>query len=226
MSMRLSCALDGVRPESLDGSIRVEDVTEEASELARVTARRALGGGSLPICCERTALRVRILLSVREPSAIRRAVLLQRLALWAQGELLTVSTRPGQRLRVRLAALPSARSALDWPRVLTFTFTAMEAPWWEELRPVTASLDSLEQPDGSLYVPGDAESAPADAVVTVLEDGLTALQLICGETALRLEGLDALTDADASDDDADASDDAEDDEAAEDEDEEEDVDDL
>lgn len=148
--------LDQQGLQDIDPAIFITDIQEQPPSQLLSTAARAQGDGVFLARRNRQSLSVTVRFAIREPSPARRQAVLQKVRAWAQqGSFLSTSDRPLQRLKVQAENLPTLQSALKWTDALSITFTAYEAPFWEDSQPTTATASSL-------YLPGDAPSAPMD----------------------------------------------------------------
>lgn len=147
--------LDQQGLQDLDPAICIIDLQEQPPSQLLSTAARAQGDGVFLARRARQSLSVTVRFAIREPHPARRQAILHKVRTWAQGSYLTTSDRPQQRLKVQAESLPTLQSALKWTDALSITFTAYETPFWEDAQP-TASATS------TLYLPGDAPSAPVD----------------------------------------------------------------
>lgn len=149
--------LNGLGLQDIDPAIFITDVQEHAPEPLLTTAPRAQGDGLHILRRSRQSLSVAVRFAVREYQPARRSAILQKIRAWAlQGGSLTTGDRPGQRLCVDPAELPSAHSTLRWTEELTLLFTARSLPYWEEASPTQAITPA------TLMLPGDAPSAPME----------------------------------------------------------------
>lgn len=121
-----------------------------------------------------------------------RARVLDALATWAQDGYLTVSYRPGKRLRAKITKRPSLGDIREWTQAIEIEFTAYSLPYWEDVTPsevtITAAANSAKT--GKLTINGTADKVPVE--VTVTNTGSAALQtldLTVGNTQMSLAGL-------------------------------------
>lgn len=186
MSNRFTCAMNGVAPESLDPAIRVTDLTEMSPRM-RVQTQPAAGHGLRVLKQVRESLTVRISLIIAEYDPAARREALQKLNAWAaRGGWLTVSDRPGQRLRIDYCTLP-AMCALGWTDEIQLECTAYTVPFWEAVTENAAAVTS----GGVLTLPGSAEDCPVSCdVVNTGGGALTTVTLTCGGTSMTFEGLE------------------------------------
>lgn len=186
MRTRYEVCLDGKPLSAVDRRVMVLDVTELPPETESALVRRAGRDGCLMQDIRRVCLAVRVEIEVHEREPMRRSQVLGRVAAWAQGRVLTVDTRPGQRLRVRCTSLPEA-SALRWTQRLSMTFTACETPWWEDLTPSRVLARMTTDATATLHLAGDAP-APLEAVVgnvSASGEPFDTLTIRCGGQELR-----------------------------------------
>ena len=193
-----SCCLNGVPPTDLDPAIVLLDVREHAPETSLVTLPVAGRDGERLTRARRTSLSVSADLELHDPDPARRKQIARKLARWAlPGGWLTLGDRPGQRLRVTCDAPPTLASALHWTRPVTVTFTAHDAPWWEETSPAAASTTAPAATGAMTLRPTGDLPAPLTAAVTCAAPVHT-LTLTAPGGAITLTGLslapgDALT---------------------------------
>lgn len=183
------CRLNGLSPAAIDPAVLLIDVREHPPQMSRLTLPMAGREGLQLTRQQRASLSVTCELELHDPDPVRRKSLCQRVARWAApGGWLTLSDRPGQRLRVTCDAPPVLPSALHWTQPVSVTFTAWEAPWWEDARP-TAATATAPAATGSLLLrpPGDLP-APLAASFTA-QGAVSALSLACGGATVALSGL-------------------------------------
>lgn len=185
MKTQFDCALDGVLLSSLNESICVLDIREDAPAM-RTAALALHPEGQHLLHQQRESLTVHAVFAIHEEDPTLRREAMQAVRAWAaKGGLLTTSDRTGLQLAVICTSLPSASSE-DWTETLTLTFRSTRIPYWEDAAP-TSALGSGEQ---TLTVPGSADFAPVD--VMLINEGaeaVTSLTLHCGETQMTFEGI-------------------------------------
>ena len=147
--------LDQQGLQDLDPAIHIIDLQEQPPSQLLSTAARAQGDCVFLARRTRQSLSVTVRFAIREPRPARRQAILQKVRTWAQGSYLSTGDRPQQRLKVQAENLPTLSSALQWTDALSITFTAYEAPFWEDAQPTTSATSTL-------YLPGDAPAAPVD----------------------------------------------------------------
>lgn len=186
MTNRFTCTLNGQGLEALDEAIRVTDLTELSPRYRMVTT--PVLGGMRMLSRVRESLTVRISMLIAEYDPARRRATLSKVNRWAaRGGWLTVSDRPGQRLRVDYCTVP-VMSALGWSDEIQLECTALTTPYWEEAEEHRAAASSDD--DGALTPGGTAESCPVHVDVRNNgEDDLTTLTIACGDTAMTFTGL-------------------------------------
>lgn len=165
MITRYHCALNGQGLQDVDPAICVTDIQESAPPL-RATTAAGLGDGQRLLRLSRGSLSVTVTFEVHAYDPARRKAIAQKACAWAREGWLTVSDRPGQRLRVICDRLPTVGSALRWTDPLTIGFTAYELPYWQELHPAQTIWTGRS---------GSATLSPAGSVPCCLEAEVTAL---------------------------------------------------
>lgn len=170
MITRYGAWLDGLPLDRISPAIYITDIREEPAAMNVLTLPRASGNGSFVTRRTRDSLSVTIRFAIREYDTVRRKAILQDIITWAKkGKHLSISDRPGQRLRVAVDELPTIQSALRWTQELSLTFTAYSSPFWEN-----DYADSLTTSGAaSMTVAGDADSATVDVSITPSGDTVT-----------------------------------------------------
>ncbi len=186
MTTRFDCALNGVLLSSLNERICVLDLKEAAPGMRTTTLTLQPEGHRL-LRRWRDSLTVQAVFAIQDENPVNRRATLRAVHAWAEaGGLLTITDRPGQRLRVRCASLPDF-AAEDWQQPLTLTFVAAGAPYWEDAAATSVTgSDVLD-----LLTPGTAENAPVDAfIINDTDATVTRLKIYCGGTQMIFEGID------------------------------------
>ena len=191
MKTHFSCQMNGIELGDIDERIAVVDIAEESPALALSTSGNAKYDGTRLIRRTRQHLTVEITLAILERDPARRSEIADKVAAWCQDGYLTVSYRPGQRLRCALAALPGMGSALKWAQELTIRYTAFAWPWWEDELPVVARISQAGQAGAVVLSPtGTADWTRVEAEVTNHSGGVVnSVDIVCGETRMAFTGL-------------------------------------
>lgn len=155
--------LDGLPLHEIDPTIILTDIIEQPAAVDVVSYPRAQGSGTRVSKRTRQSLSVSVRFRIWEYNVTRRKAVMQKVIAWAKGgKRLAVNDRPAQRLRVEVDELPTIQSALHWQQEISLTFTAYAFPFWEN-----DYADSLTTSGAaSMYVAGDADSAPVDVSIT------------------------------------------------------------
>lgn len=190
MNTRYAIALNGVGLQDLDARILVTDIQESAPRVQRTTVANARYDGLRLIRQSRQSLSVTVTFLLREYDTARRKALCSDVCAWAaSGGWLTVSDRPGQRLRVHADGLPAVTSALRWTDPLTLTLTALEQPYWQDACPTALHKDIPAETltTLSLLPMGNAPHCPLTCtLVNHGSSAATTLTLNAGDTVFRL----------------------------------------
>lgn len=192
MTSRFTCCLDGQSLTALDPAIVITDVTEYAPEVEIHAARTPRG--LRYVDAQRQSLTVCVTFVVRERNVLRRAAILQKVAAWAEGTLLTLGHRPGQRLPCVCTALPEPGSALKWTSPLQVAFTAYDCPWWEAAQASAAWITPATTQGSAVLQPvGTARHAPVEALIyNQSAETVQEVALACGDTRMAFTGLNML----------------------------------
>lgn len=195
-------ALDGVAFSGISAALMLIDIVENPVEMDVQTVPLAFRPGLRRTVRIRQSLTVRLEYMIRTQDIVERRRVRDRVAEWAEtGGVLTVNTRPGQRLCVVLDKPPALNSSMKWTEKLTVEFTAYERPYWESASPVAARFTvSAADEDGAyrgtqtlslwgspLYAPGEF-SFRNDSP----ENALTTLKVTAGKSLIELQGLQVL----------------------------------
>ena len=179
MITRYSAWMDNKGLQDIDEAVFITDIKEKQPAMRVITADRALYGLRL-LRAMRTSLSVVIRFAIRDRDTERRRDISRRVRNWARGGYLSISDRPGQRLRVICDKPPTLDSALKWTSEMEMTLTAYDVPWWEAVTPSRASGDGMYA-SPTLNVRGDVES-PLDAVIRA-ESACNQISIVVGSQA-------------------------------------------
>ena len=188
MITRYRAWMDGHPLDEIDAAVCILDIQESAPAVDVQTQAPARGDGVRVMRRSRTGVSVTISLAIREQDVARRKEIAGRINAWAQGAYLSVNDRPGQRLGVVLTTPLAVTSALKWTDTLRMTFTAYESPWWEETFASSAVMGAGTAGSLVLPLPGDGFPVPVEVTATA-QSPTSMLELRCGDTRIRLEGL-------------------------------------
>lgn len=178
------CRLNGTLLSSLDSTICILDIREEAPELRVKTA--ALQAGQRILQRSRDKLTIHIDFAIHETTLSRRSAVMQAIRNWAEkGGVLGTSDRLGLQLQVVCTGVPGL-AAGDMTQTLTLSFTSAFCPYWEDATVTSASSDSTV----TMTIPGNAPDTPVSAVVINRGTAnMTTLTLHCSSTRLVFEGI-------------------------------------
>lgn len=187
MFLRFDASLNGKSMNAIAPEIILRDILEEPIDVETQTFRKAGREGMRIAKRVRNSLRVRLVYNIRAYDIMTRTKIARMIAEWAyDGGWLTINTRPGQRLRVKVDNPPTVNSSLKWTQDLSVTFVAYERPYWEEQYPVRLTTTS----QGVLKIPGTVPEAYVECTVTNKGiDDLTTAKIVCGETFMDFTGL-------------------------------------
>lgn len=194
-------ALNGVSIHSLAEEIILRDIVENPVDMDIQSSKRSMHPGTRVTSRIRRKLEIELTCVIYTQDSTRRAEVSSMLAAWANaGGYLTVSTRPGKQLYVRLSKMPAQGSALRWQEDITFTLTAYEKPFWEDENVQFASFDTEWEESSQVYrgsavlqPDGNAGEVPITVLMeTIGETTLTHVKIISGDTGMELVGLDVV----------------------------------
>ena len=185
MARHVEAWMDGVALSSV-GPFLLQQIQEEPPETEQTSYARPGMDGQWAGPTRRTALRIVLMVAIRELYDLpRRAMLAEALAVWANGKILQTSNRPGRRLRVRCTGAPALGAVRDYTQEMRVELTAWAPPYWEdeiaERLTLTGSTGS-----GTIRLPGTADAPVAVTVTVTPESALTDLSLTVGENTITL----------------------------------------
>lgn len=182
-------SLDWRGLHDLDPSIHIINV-EELSPARTLQTTPSGGVGSHVLRDQINSLGVRVQFVILTDSLPRRKAVCGEVAKWCRaGKYLSISDRPGQRLRVRCTSMPVITDARDWWKPLSLTFTAYEAPWWEAISPAfVASSEAQMQHQSKLCFAGTQEESLLDVTVTA-KAAVSTVSIAANGSAMTFDGL-------------------------------------
>lgn len=199
MITKMQVGLNGVLLHSLDDSIIIQGVDEQAPNMNPNVVNRAGLIGQRFMTMEKRYRDVVISFAIKKQGtlAARRAIY-DKVCAWASaGGKLTLNYRPGMELRVVCTALPALANVSQWGNPMTMTFRAYNIPQWistvaDQTTVSTASaisqLTVTGNAGGKLRVAAVNNSGSACASVTLSAHGkqikLNSLGLANGETLI------------------------------------------
>ena len=187
MKERLACALNGADFNSLDPRLYLDGLEEEAQE--NVDTAALCGGGRRIIGRPgRRELTVTLRFMIKERDPAMRGRILDRVNAWAaEPGWLTLSTRPGQRLRV-ICTRYAERSALPWSGAGRIALTAYQRPYWQERYPVSTAFSGTE--GSAALVPAGSRACCLEAEITNRSAGaVNAVSISAGGKTMAFSGL-------------------------------------
>lgn len=134
---------------------------------------------------------VTILFEIHEYNTRKRINILQNIQRWARGTILTVSDRPGQRLRCVCKDFPTLNTK-GWTDSISITFVAYQLPFWEEANATTFTMSGTSG-ESSVYVPGNAPESLVSASLTCSSGTLSTATLTVNGKSMVLSELAAAT---------------------------------
>lgn len=190
-----NAALGGVTPDSMDARLMVLGIQPDAGKDNIQGAAHAEASGQRVVSRRREYLDVRIILGIwgRKEDRVARSLAFEHLIAWAQrardGAWLTIDSKPGRRLWVRVQQLPAEGDQWNWTAQYTVVLRAWERPWWEELygfdSRVTGSSCS-----GQARVAGTEETAADVTYKNTSGSACTTLVVNIGNRRMTFSGLD------------------------------------
>lgn len=189
MTHNFEAYMNGIRLTSL-GGIYITDISHRPAqmEVSTTPLARTHGEHILESKWSRAQVVIEFILLGSTPMA--RQEKCQAIAAWAKEGTLITSDRPFQQLKCICTDPPKIDSAMDRAARLTMEFTAYEDPFWEDELPATVILSGTEA-SGTLFVPGNADSAAVEIEAAPVGGTLNDLSLTVNGSSIILENLGA-----------------------------------
>lgn len=177
--------LRGKSFSTISDLVFLEDIEEQKPEEDRVETKRANRPGMFVTSQQRRKLPIKFTAHIVAYDIEQRAALADKVSEWVgEGGFLTINSRPEQRIFVRPSERPSLGSSLKWNDKITFTLTAYENPFWEDVTAKTLTGN------GSLNPGGTYPTAYVSCNITsTAQAAITTITVTCGNTHITLEGL-------------------------------------
>ena len=189
MPRHVEAYLNGVSLRSAAPKIWIQQVEETMDALDMTTAITPLWDGERQAREARRSLRVTLTATIHEVFNLEtRAAALDAIAAWTgDGGILTLSYRPGKRLRVIPTNRPTLGKARDYTQEISVELTAYAVPFWEDAVPTSQA--GTPGSTGTVILPlTGSHETPLDAVITA-RAAVTELSLSAGGRTIALEGL-------------------------------------
>lgn len=189
MVLKRRAALNGVE---LDGipQVLIQGVEPAAGRETINTATVWGGAGSRVTGEHRDSLDVTVKFSLlmKKDRYMERSAVFEQVMAWASGGgCLTLSQKPGRKLQVFAAQLPSEGDPLEWTNRYTITFRACGVPYWQDTVPATASTTAGTA--GAVTVGGNTRTV-ADVTFTNTGSGtIDTVDITVGTSTFQLRSL-------------------------------------
>ena len=187
MPRHIEAWMDGVALSSI-GQILIQQVYEDPPQMEIITGERPGRYGERMISTTRKSLRVSIEAAIQELHDLSvRARIQERMAAWAMGRELRLSSRPERRLLVSCTAMPALSAVRNYTQTLRIEFTAHAVPYWEDAVPMQTALRGTRG-SGTLVIPGTVRT-PVSLTVRPTDAALTSFTATVGGAFIALSGL-------------------------------------
>lgn len=186
-------SIDGVSLESVSPHVRIYDVIELQPNRTLNTRDRLGAPGSVVTRNHLSSRQVRVQFALLADDYTQRTAALSDIAGWAtSGQYLTLSDRPGQRLKVTCTALPVTMSKRKWTDLCELTFTAFDLPFWEDENTQEATIVVFANSDReSIVYPrtGNVQGIPLNLSVKPTTETLTTFRVAANGAEMAFSGL-------------------------------------
>lgn len=192
MRLKRRVALDFREMDELDPRILIQGVEPGAGKDTIGTVSLWGGSGSRVTGRHRDSLdvTVKFSLDIKKDRYWERAEVFERIMTWAsRGGWLTLSQKPGRRLRVIAAQLPSEGDPLEWTNRYSITFRAYGVPYWQDTQVTRTGSSGSASASLTLDVGGNTETAAEAAITNTSGAEINALTLAIGGSAMTFAGL-------------------------------------
>jgi hypothetical protein len=189
-------ALNGAELDEIHEAIVIRAVDVQAGKDNISAVSGAAGNGQRVTARRRDTLDVivKFALDIRRDDLQARSEALEAVNAWAaaalDGAWLTVSWKPGRRLRVRLAQAPGEGDLWKWTEDFQITLRAYEVPFWEdEDETADTGLPGLTASQKIVQIPGSAPPAVAAELKNTSGMTLNTAAVSIGENTMRFDDL-------------------------------------
>ena len=185
---RLNAWIDGASLRDIDTRLYITEIYEPEPDVTLDWGISPGISGQRKLRRTRQAKKVRIEFDIKELFDLKaRAAIVDAANGWAHDGILTISTRPEQRMRAVLTQAATMDGARDVTAKYIIEFTAGACPYWEDETPRVLSLASGTSGSGTLIIPGHA---PTGAEITVTPGAsLSTLSLTIQGQTMAFSGL-------------------------------------
>ncbi len=183
----MNCALNGVDILGLDFKLYVEDIIE-TPEIAVETAKRPDYGLFLVNNTGHDSLKITVKFMIKARRKDERMDIIRKVYAWATNGYLTVSYRPGLRVYVHCTKLPKAET-FDWTNRMEIEFTAYNEAYWEDVEPVTETLEAATTASATIKPNGTRKCYLEADITNTSESSLTSVVLATANEAITLSGI-------------------------------------
>ena len=190
MILKRRAALDGVQLDSIDSRILIQKIEPAAGKESIDAASLWGGSGSRVTGMHRDSLDVVVSFTINEKSyrPQERAEVLEKVNTWAAaGGWLTVSYKPGRRIRVIAAQLPGEGDMMQRNQY-SITFRAYGVPYWQEESPVKTRINGAS---GGLNfgVNGNQQTVMEASFKNTGSGTINTLEIHAGGSSISFTGL-------------------------------------
>lgn len=161
MQLKRRVQLGETQLDEIDNRILITGVEEGAARLNYSAVSRFGAPGQRVTSTHRDTLdvTVKFALKIKKDDLEARSELFEKVAGWAMaGGWLRLNYRPNRRLRVVCVTLPAAGDQVEWNTEYEITFRAYGVPYWQQVTPVSLTVNSTKAMNRSMEIPGTAQS--------------------------------------------------------------------
>ena len=160
MELSRRVALDGKQLDEVDDRIIIQSIEPAAAKYQINTTAAACGFGSRITGTRRDSMDIVVKFSINEKSykPEKREKVLDKVKKWAaNGGIMTVNYKPGQRISVILAQAPGEGDIKNRGNQYALTFRAYGIPYWEQ-DPAESAVQTAANTNKLIKIDGSAET--------------------------------------------------------------------
>lgn len=192
MKLLRRAALNGVQLDEIDSRILIQSIEPAAGKDQQNTVSLWGGDGSRMTGEHRDSLDVTVQFSLdmKRSAYAERSEIFEKIAEWAAGGgWLTISTKPGRRIRVISAQIPGEGDALKWTSRYSILFRAFGVPYWQQETAGLLRVTGESSVTRNFGVGGTRETV-MDATFKNTSGGtINSFDLTCGGSVFHLRNL-------------------------------------
>jgi hypothetical protein len=192
MKLKRRAALNGVQLDEIDERILIQGIEPAAGKDSLTTVSLWGGSGSRVTGAHRDSLDiiVKFSLDIKRGAYTERSEIFEKVMAWAAaGGWLTLTQKPGRKIRVICAQLPAEGDPLEWTNRYSITFRAHGVPYWQQESASQLRIAGTGSAARQFGVGGTAETVMDVSYKNTSGATVNQVDITCGGSAIHLRNL-------------------------------------